>query len=147
MILSDSRMRRCPLWHKRAAPKSGSTDSVVARDYPISLRRSTPTSPRMPEPNSMMLLGSGVVEVPPVIVNDSPPELHTEPPPGTITPNSKSQVAGPLFMSHASYPLPWLSVAFVRVSQYEPPATKEVRGRVNGTRKRRNRSLRRRYRR
>src|ERR1039457_3108351 len=39
--------------------------------YRISLRRRTPAKPRMPEPNSMMLLGSGVVDGLRLIVNDS----------------------------------------------------------------------------
>src|SRR5271166_4947410 len=36
----------------------------------ISLRRSMPASPSIPEPNNTMLLGSGVVPLP-VMVNDS----------------------------------------------------------------------------
>ena len=41
--------------------------------YRFSLRRRTPAKPRMPEPNSRMLLGSGV-DVPGLLsVKDSPP--------------------------------------------------------------------------
>src|SRR5664279_6642142 len=57
--------------HKRAAPKSGSTGPVFAPNYPINLRRSTPATPRMPEANSMMLLGSGVVSRVPLNVKAS----------------------------------------------------------------------------
>ena len=62
---------------KRAAPKSGAKKISGCVGYPINLRRSTPTMPRMPEPNSRMLLGSGtggpqlVPQVVPVSVNAS----------------------------------------------------------------------------
>src|ERR1035441_2311206 len=62
---------------KRAAPKSGAKKISSCVSYLINFRRSTPTMPRMPEPNSRMLLGSGtggpqlVPQVVPVSVNAS----------------------------------------------------------------------------
>src|ERR1035437_2823954 len=88
-----------------------------------------PAKPRMPEPNSRMLEGSGVggpqsgppQQQKPLMVNASPLKPHAEPPPGTIPPTSKSQVAGPLKKSQPLLVLPSLVVAFVRVSQDVPP--------------------------
>ena len=56
--------------NKKAA-RSGCVNPVVARAYPINLRRSTPARPSMPEPNSMRLLGSGVESLVPIKVKDS----------------------------------------------------------------------------
>src|ERR1035437_5650949 len=92
----------------------------------FSLRRSTPAKPRTPEPNSRMLLGSGVDGggPPALMVNDSPPGSQPMRPPGTIVPTSKGQVAGPLCSSHALNPFgaPLIvAVARVRVSQDSVP--------------------------
>ncbi len=62
---------RLPSPIKKAAPKSGSIGSIVAPDYPINLRRSTPARPSMPEPNSTRLLGSGVESLVPINVKAS----------------------------------------------------------------------------
>jgi hypothetical protein len=43
----------------------------TASSYPINLRRSTPARPSIPEPNSMRLLGSGVVPLVPINVKAS----------------------------------------------------------------------------
>src|ERR1039458_7746110 len=66
-------------------------------DYRFSLRRNIPANPRIPDPNSMMLPGSGVVAWLPLIVKDSP-----SPPCGVVcsasivVPDAQSPILVPL---------------------------------------------------
>src|SRR5271157_2266384 len=83
--------------------------------YRLILRRSTPARPRMPEPNSMMLLGSGVV---PVVL----PLLMVKASEG-IVPTALSEAFDlPLFSSQNTGS-PLGTTAFCRLSQYVLPET------------------------
>src|SRR5271165_1868971 len=83
------------------------------------LRCSTPAKPRIPEASSMKLLGSGVVPLPPLIVNDSEGIVPT-----TLWEAFDGQPLDmqptPLFSSHATGS-PVAVCAFCRLSQYVVP--------------------------